>query len=228
MIPKEGNSLCSMEKFHVETWKRFLLESSGDPLVPVVTSTDSWSDAGQMRRSRTSSGGRRWPHAAEASASGFTPVTCTSAQLRMSSFTSKVKSLGAIFLSSSTPAGGVAVKSAFLMPQHAAAYPATTQREISALWHSPQHYRVSIFRKSETLPVWFWECWYCLCCCCACCCCACGTCCVCGCCWMYPTVLRCGTLVCKNVDPDPPCTSPWVICRHRKEYECPLGCSLDL
>lgn len=83
--------------------------------------------------------------------------------------------------------------------------------------NSPQHYRVSIFRKSETLPVWFWECWYCLCCCCACCCCACGTCCVCGCCWMYPTVLCCGTLVCKNVDVDPPCTSPWAICGQRRD-----------
>lgn len=109
------------------------------------------------------------------------------------------------------------VKFDFLMPRHAAAYTATTQREISALKHSPQHYRVSIFRKSETLPVWFWECWYCLCCCCTCCCCACGTCCVCGCCWMYPTVLCCGTLVCKNVDVDPPCTSPWAICGQRRD-----------
>lgn len=76
----------------------------------------------------------------------------------------------------------------------------------------PRHYRVNIFRKSATLPAWFWECWYCRCCRCTCCCCAWGTCCVCGCCWMYPTVLCCGTLACKNVDAVPPCTSPWFIC----------------
>lgn len=85
---------------------------------------------------------------------------------------------------------------------------------------SPRRYRVSIFLKSEMLPVWFWECWYCLCCCCGCgccCCCASDSCCVCGCCcWMYPIVFCCWTLVvCKNVGVDPPCTSPCVICRKK-------------
>lgn len=81
----------------------------------------------------------------------------------------------------------------------------------------PRHYRVNMFRKSATLPVWFWECWYCRCCRCTCCCCAWGTCWVCGCCWMYPTVLCCGTLVCKNVDVVPLCTSPWFICGQKKQ-----------
>lgn len=99
------------------------------------------------------------------------------------------------------------------MTQSASTFTASSQRQISAQRSSPQRYRVSMFRYSETLPVWFWECWYCLCCCGACCCCASG-------CWMYPTVLCCGTLVvCKNAGVDPPCTSPWVICRHNKEYE---------
>lgn len=99
------------------------------------------------------------------------------------------------------------------MTQSASTFTASSQRQISAQRSSPQCYRVSMFRYSETLPVWFWECWYCLCCCGACCCCASG-------CWMYPTVLCCGTLVvCKNAGVDPPCTSPWVICRHNKEYE---------
>lgn len=97
---------------------------------------------------------------------------------------------------------------AFRMPRRAAA--TTAAAHTSVLPHGPQRYRVNIFRKSATLPAWFWECWYCRCCRCTCCCCAWGTCWVCGCCWMYPTVLCCGRLVCKNVDVVPPCT--WFIC----------------
>lgn len=111
------------------------------------------------------------------------------------------------------------------LTDHNAARRAAPQRRISVLGPSLWCYRVNMFRNSETLPVWFWECWYCRCCCCGCSCCVRGSCCVCGCCWMYPTVLCCETLVvCKKAWVDPLWTSPWVICTKKREHECTLGC----
>lgn len=132
-------------------------------------------------------------------------------------FTSTVKPLEQVFHTSSIPAPEAGAELDFLMPRRAAAN--TAAADASVLHRGPQHYRVNIFRKSATLPVWFWECWYCRGCRCTCCCCAWGTCCVWGCCWMYPTVLCCGTFVCKNVDVVPPWTSPWFICGG-KQREC--------
>lgn len=182
----------------------FPLHSFNDLPVSTVDSVGSGGDTGWAstcshphRRRR-----RRW--------SAPRPGDSCTGALGTSSVTSTVKSLQQVFRTSSTRAPDAGVELRFLMPRRAAAQAATAHTS------GPQHYRVNIFRKSATLPAWLWECWYCRCCRCTCCCCAWGTCCVCCGCWMYPTVLCCGTLVCRNVDVVPPCTSPWFIWRQKK------------
>ena len=192
--------LSSWKRPHVNMCKLcLLLESFDNPLVPAASLTDGWAWSGLSPPSG-------WRQVSAASACGFYRSTPSSEQAashqkghyrRFATFQHfSCRTWRQVWLPT---------------PQRAAANMAATQRETSALWQSPQRYRVSIFRKSETLPVWFWECWYCLCCCCGC---------ACGCCWMYPTVLCCGTLVaCKNAGVEPPCTSPWVICGRKRECD---------